>query len=187
MSRWRRELAIVVGAAGVVVALLLAGKRILGNELSPLGVGAEAPNFTALSLDSVPRPISLDRYRGEVVMINIWATWCLPCRVEMPSIEQLHRTLASKGLKILAVSVDDPGTEKQIRDFVKLYGLTFDILHDPKGQEGDVSRIYQTTGYPETVIIGRDGIIRKKLIGASDWNSPENRGLVERLLAEKAE
>ncbi len=105
----------------------------------------------------------------------------------MPSIEQLHRTLASKGLKILAVSVDDPGTEKQIRDFVKLYGLTFDILHDPKGQEGDVSRIYQTTGYPETVIIGRDGIIRKKLIGASDWNSPENRGLVERLLAEKAE
>ena len=66
------------------------------------------------------------------------------------------------------------------------YRLTFEILHDPKGQEGEVSRLYETTGYPETVIVGRDGIIRKRLIGASNWNSPENRGLVERLLAEKA-
>jgi peroxiredoxin len=170
-----------------VVALLFAGKRILGNELSPLGVGVEAPNFSALTLDSVPASKSLAEYRGNVIMINIWATWCLPCRVEMPSIEQLHRTLGPKGLKVLGVSVDDPGTEAQIRDFVKQYGLTFEILHDPKGQEGDVSKDYQTTGYPETVIIGRDGIIRKKLIGASDWNSPENRGLVERLLAEKAD
>jgi peroxiredoxin len=90
-------------------------------------------------------------------------------------------------LKVIGVSVDDPGTEQQIRDFVNQYKLTFEILHDPKGQDGDVSRTYQTTGYPETVIIGRDGLIRKKLIGASDWNSAENRGLVERLLAEKAD
>jgi peroxiredoxin len=104
----------------------------------------------------------------------------------MPSIEQLHRTLAPKGLKVVGISVDDPGTEPQIRDFLKQYGVTFENLHDPKGQSGEVSELYQTTGYPETVIIGRDGIIRKKLIGASNWNSPENRGLVERLLAEKA-
>jgi cytochrome c biogenesis protein CcmG, thiol:disulfide interchange protein DsbE len=183
----RGQLAIAVGAVGVVLALLIAGRRILGNELSPLGVGVQAPNFTALTLDSVPQSKSLDAYRGEVIMVNIWATWCAPCRVEMPSIEQLHRRLAPQGLKVVAVSVDDPGTDEQIRDFVKQYGLTFEILHDPRGQEGEVSRIYQTTGYPETVIIGRDGIIRKKLIGATDWNSPENRGLVERLLAEKAE
>jgi peroxiredoxin len=105
----------------------------------------------------------------------------------MPSIEQLHQTLAPRGLKVIGVSADDPGTDKQIRDFVQQYKLTFEILHDPGGQEGEVSRLYQTTGYPETVIIGRDGIIRKKLIGASNWNSPENRGLVERLLAEKAD
>jgi thiol-disulfide isomerase/thioredoxin len=182
----RGQFAIAVGVVGVVLALLLAGKRILGNELSPLGVGVEAPNFTALTLDSVPQRKSLDAYRGNVIMINIWATWCLPCRVEMPSIEQLHRRLGPQGLKVVAVSVDDPGTEEQIRDFARQYRLTFEILHDPRGQEGEVSRIYQTTGYPETVIIGRDGIIRKKVIGASDWNSPENRGLVERLLAEKA-
>ncbi len=183
----RRQLAIVVGVLGVVLALLLAGKRILGNELSPLGVGVEAPNFTALTLDSVPRSRSLDAYRGHVILINIWATWCLPCRVEMPSIEQLHRALAPKGLKVLGVSVDDPGTDKQIRDFVRQYGLTFEILHDPQGQDGEVSRIYDPSGYPATVIIGRDGIIRKTLIGTSEWNSPENRGLVERLLAEKAD
>jgi thiol-disulfide isomerase/thioredoxin len=182
----RGQLAVTLGVIGVALALLVAGKRILGNEIAPLGVGAEAPNFSAQTLDSIPVEKSLDQYRGDVVMVNIWATWCLPCRVEMPSIEKLHQSLGPKGLKIIAVSVDDPGTEKQILDFVKQYRLTFPILHDPKGQEGDVSRLYETTGYPETVIIGRDGLIRKRLIGATDWNSPENRGLVERLLAEKA-
>jgi peroxiredoxin len=180
----RRQLAVVLAGVAVVIALLYAGKRILGNELSPLGVGVEAPAFTATTVDSVPRAVSLADYPGNVIMINIWATWCAPCRVEMPSIEKLHRTYGSKGLKILAVSVDDPGTEPLIRDFVKQYGLTFQILHDPKA---DISLSYQTTGYPETVIIGRDGVIRKKLMGATDWNSPENRALVERLLAEKAD
>jgi len=183
----RRQLAVALGVVGVVVALLIAGKLFLGNELAPLGIGSEAPTFTAQTLDSIPREKSLDAYKGDVVLINIWATWCQPCRVEMPSIEQLYRDLAPKGLKVIAVSADDPGTEKQIRDFVKQYGLTFEILHDPKGQEGEVSKLYETTGYPETVIVGRDGIIRKRLIGASNWNSPENRGLVERLLAEKAD
>jgi len=182
----RRQLAVVIGVLAVVAALLFTGRLILGNELAPLGPGSEAPNFTALTLDSVPQPKSLDAYRGDVILVNIWATWCLPCRVEMPSIELLHQTLAPRGLKVIGVSVDDPGTEPQIRDFLKQYGVTFENLHDPKGQEGKVSELYQTTGYPETVIIGRDGIIRKKLIGASNWNSPENRGLVERLLAEKA-
>jgi cytochrome c biogenesis protein CcmG/thiol:disulfide interchange protein DsbE len=183
----RRQLAVALGVVGVVVALLIAGKLMLGNELAPLGIGSEAPTFTAQTLDSIPREKSLDAYHGDVLLINIWATWCLPCRVEMPSIERLYRDLAPRGLKVVAVSADDPGTEKQIRDFVKQYGLTFEILHDPKGQEGEVSKLYETTGYPETVIVGRDGIIRKRLIGASNWNSPENRGLIERLLAEKTD
>ncbi len=182
----RQQFAVAVGVLAVIVALLYVGKRALGNEIAPLGVGAEAPNFTAQTLDAAPVQKSLQQYRGDVIMINIWATWCLPCRVEMPSIEKLHQALGPKGLKIIGVSVDDPGTETQIRDFVKQYNLTFEILHDPKGQDGDVSRVYETTGYPETVIIGRDGLIRKRLIGATDWNSPQNRGLVERLLAEKA-
>lgn len=181
---WRRRLAIVVGVVAAIVALIYAGKRILGNDLSTVGVGDHAPNFHAVTVDSVPQVKTLENYRGEVVMINIWATWCKPCRVEMPTIEQLHKAYAPKGLKILAVSVDEPGAEANIRDFVKQYGLTFQILYDSKAA---IAEAYHTVGYPETIIIGRDGIIRKELMGATDWNSPENRGLVERLLAAKAE
>jgi thiol-disulfide isomerase/thioredoxin len=180
----------LVGAAvlvGLVIAVVGTGRSMLRNELSPLGVGAEAPDFKALTLDEKPREKTLADYRGNVLMINIWATWCGPCRVEMPSIEQLHRSYASKGLKIVAVSVDDPGTDEAIREFVKEFGLTFEVLHDNGGQEGTVPKNYQTSGYPETVIVGRDGIIRKKLLGAHNWNSPENRALIERLLAEKAD
>jgi cytochrome c biogenesis protein CcmG/thiol:disulfide interchange protein DsbE len=94
----RRQLAVTLGVLAVIVALLFAGKRILGNEIAPLGVGAEAPNFTAQTLDPTPVQRSLEQYRGDVIMINIWATWCLPCRVEMPSIEKLHQSLGPKGL-----------------------------------------------------------------------------------------
>jgi thiol-disulfide isomerase/thioredoxin len=183
----RKQMTGLAVGVGLVLAILGAGRELLKNELSPLGVGVEAPNFKVSTIDEKPRQKTLDDYRGNVLMINIWATWCAPCRVEMPSIEKLHRAYADKGLKVVAVSVDDPGTDEQIRSFVKQYGLTFEILHDTAGQVGKVSRDYQTTGYPETVIVGRDGIIRKKLLGAHDWNSEENRALIERLLAEKAE
>ena len=183
----RRQLTIAVVVIALVSVFVAAGRSLLRSELAPVGVGVEAPDFNVNTLDSIPQKRTLDDYRGNVLMINIWATWCAPCRVEMPGIEQLHWAYEGKGLKILAVSVDDPGTEPQIRSFVKEYGLSFEVLHDPGGQEGRVSRDYQTTGYPETVIIGRDGIIRKKLLGAHDWNSVENRALIDRLLAEKAD
>lgn len=180
----RPRVAIVLGVIGLVGALFMAGKSYLGNELSPLGVGDEAPNFKAATLDSVAREKTLAEYKGSVVLINIWATWCKPCIVEMPSIEQLHQAYAPRGLKVIAVSVDDPGTDELIRAFAKRYALTFEILHDQGGQAGPVSRLYDATRYPETVIIGRDGIIRKKFSGATDWNSPVNRALIERLLEE---
>jgi peroxiredoxin len=173
-----------VAALAVGVAGLTAGRQLLRREIAPLGVGSKAPAFTAMTLDSPPRPKSLDAYRGQVVLINIWATWCLPCRVEMPSIEELHRTYAPRGLKVVAVSIDDPGTDNAIRSFVSQYQLSFEILHDP---DKKISDLYQTSGYPETVIIGRDGIIRRKVLGASDWNSSQSRGLIERLLDEKVE
>jgi peroxiredoxin len=183
----RRRMAFVLGVTALVVVTFVAGKRFIGDELTPIGVGVHAPNFSAATLTAEPREKSLSDYRGNVVMINIWATWCQPCVVEMPSIEQLHQSYAPKGLKIIAVSVDDPGTDEQIRQFVKRLGLTFEILHDQGGQAGDVSRLYNADRYPETVIIGRDGIIRKKVSGATDWNSPVNRALIERLLEEPAE
>jgi peroxiredoxin len=102
----------------------------------------------------------------------------------MPSIEALNKAYASKGLKIVAVSIDDPGTDATIRAFVKQYGLTFEVLHDARGK---ISDQYDITGYPETFIIGKDGVIRKKLMSATDWNSPEARALVDRLLTEQVD
>ena len=183
----RKRLTLVGILAATTLAMGAGLQMLLKNEASAAGVGVEAPSFEAVTLDEPPREKSLDDYKGSVVLVNIWATWCGPCRTEMPSIELLHRAYAPKGLKVVAVSVDEPGMAPQIRSFAREYGLTFEILHDPEGQLGNVARKFRVSGYPETIVIGRDGIIRRKLLGAHDWNSDDNRALIERLLSEKAE
>jgi cytochrome c biogenesis protein CcmG/thiol:disulfide interchange protein DsbE len=180
----RQQLAIGVFVVGVVCAVAYGATRYLRKELFPVELGSKAPDFTALTLDSIPKEKSLADYRGQVVMINVWATWCLPCRVEMPSIEELQKAYGPKGLKIVAVSVDEPGTDSGIRAFSKQYGLTFEILHDPKGE---ITDLYDIDSYPSTFILGRDGVIRKKAMSAMDWNSPEARALVDRLLTERTQ
>jgi len=178
----RKQLAIGCAVIAIVAAIAYGATQYLRKELFPVQLGSKAPDFTAFTLDSIPKEKRLADYRGQVLMINVWATWCLPCRVEMPSIELLNKAYAAKGLKILAVSVDDPGTDSTIRAFVKQYGLSFEVLHDPRG---NISELYDISGYPETFIVGKDGVIRKKLMSATDWNSPEARALMDRLLAEK--
>ena len=180
----RKQLAIGALVAGIVAAVAYGATHYLRKELFPVELGSKAPDFTAYTVDSVPRQKRLADYRGQVVMLNVWATWCLPCRVEMPSIEALHKQYGPKGLKIIAVSIDDPGMDSAIRAFAKQYGLTFEILHDPKGT---ITDMYDISGYPETFIVGKDGVIRKKLMQAADWNSPDARALVDRLLAERTE
>lgn len=181
----RQQWAVVGAVVLALAAALWIATRVLGDELFPVTVGSRAPNFTANTLDAVdgasgaPRVKTLADYEGEVVVLNIWATWCGPCRVEMPSIEALHRSLGPKGLKIVAVSIDDPGSEETIRAFAKEYGLTFEILHDPSGK---IRTLYQTTGVPETFVIGRDGVIRRKVIAADNWNSADNRRQLAGLL-----
>jgi cytochrome c biogenesis protein CcmG, thiol:disulfide interchange protein DsbE len=179
----KQQLAGVAVALVVIAGALFTIDKFFHDEIFPVVVGTSAPDFTAKTLDAAPRTKSFADYRGQVVLLNVWATWCLPCRVEMPSIEKLQQAYGAKGLKIVAVSVDDPGTDAQIRDFVKTFGLSFEVLHD---SPNTITDAYQITGYPETFVIGRDGVIRKKVMQATDWNSPENRALIERLLAEKA-
>jgi cytochrome c biogenesis protein CcmG, thiol:disulfide interchange protein DsbE len=178
----RRQFAIAAVVIGIAGAVVWSATHYLRHELFPVELGSKAPDFSAYSLDSTHRQKKLSDYRGQVLMINVWATWCLPCRVEMPSIEALQKDYAPKGLKIVAVSIDDPGTDDAIRKFAEQYKLTFEILHDPNKQIVDA---YDISGYPETFIIGRDGIIRKKLMSATDWNSPDARALMDRLLAER--
>ena len=169
-----------------VVALLGGGLAVamltMGDDLFPLTPGSRAPQIHAVTLDAVPEKRSLDHYRGQVVLLNVWATWCGPCEAEMPSMERLHRSFADSGLRIVAVSIDAPGSEETIRAFAERYGLTFDILHDP---EKAITRSYRTSGVPETFVVDREGVIRRKTY-VQDWNTPANRALISQLLRETA-
>jgi peroxiredoxin len=178
-EQWAWVGAIVIVLAGGVAA----ATHTLRDQLFPVTLGSEAPAFEATTLDATAVKRTLADYKGKVVLLNIWATWCTPCIVEMPTMEALHREFKDTDLRVVAVSIDQPQTENAIRDFVTKLGLTFEVLHDP---EGDITRAYQATGYPETFVIGRDGVIRKKVIGAADWNSEGNRALIRQLLAERA-
>ena len=175
----RQQWSIVLGVVLLLAVALGAATHYLGDELFPVAVGSQAPPVTAKTLDGTSRTKTLDDYKGKVVLLNVWATWCEPCKVEMPSIEKLHREFGPRGLAVVAVSVDDPGSEERIRDYAKELGLTFEILHDPSRT---TAANYQITGYPETFVIARDGTIRKKVIGAADWSSAANRALIRELL-----
>ena len=167
---------------GIVVAVLggglFAGVRLFADDLFPVGVGSAAPPFTAKDVHSGATRTLAD-YRGQVVLLNVWATWCEPCKVEMPSMEELYRAYGPRGVHIVAVSIDDVVGEDSIRAYAKQLGLTFEILHDPTHA---VERAYQTTGYPESFVIDRGGIIRRKWISATDWNAPASRALFDELL-----
>jgi peroxiredoxin len=168
---------------GIVVLILggglLAATRYLGDEIFPVTVGSKAPDFRAVAVEGPPVTKTIADYKGQVVLLNVWATWCLPCRTEMPSIQALHDRFGARGLKVVAVSIDNSGFADEIRKFRDQYGLTFEILHDASG---NIKRDYHTTGVPETFVIGRDGVIRKKVIAAADWDSPANRALFAQLL-----
>ena len=127
------------------------------------------------------QPASLADYRGKVVLLNIWATWCEPCRVEMPALERLHRKLAGTDFRLVSVSIDKDDSTV-VRRFARQLGLTFEILHD---RSGAIQQRYQTTGVPESFVIDRDGSIVKKVIGAAEWDAPVNETLLRRLLDER--
>ena len=139
--------------------------------------GAAAPQFIAVTLDATPRPRTLADYRGSPVLLNVWATWCDPCREEMPSMQRLYDAYGARGLRVVAVSVDDRGNEGLIRDFVAEHHLTFDILH--QGASNMMS-LYQVRGVPQTFLISRTGeLVATRFV--TDWNSAENRQLIDRL------
>lgn len=176
-QQWLLVLAIVLALLGVVGA----GAYVMRDELFPLQVGSRAPSFVARAVDGTNRVRTLDDYRGKVVVLNIWATWCLPCIREMPTFERLHRTFPDSDLRVVAVSVDDAVGADSVRRYAEGLGVTFEVLLDSTHA---IDRIYQVTGYPETFVIAKDGTIRKKWIGEADWASPSNVALVRELLAQ---
>ena len=172
-KQWIAVGAVVAGLALGAVALVKFGPKLEGVE-----VGKRAPNFTAVDIQKGDS-VSLHRAsEGRVTLVNIWATYCIPCRQEMPAMEALYRELGPKGLRIIAISVDE-GNTADVQQFVKQYALTFDVLQD---KTGDIQKVFQTTGVPESFLLDRKGIIVKKVIGEHPWSSPTNHRLVSDLL-----
>jgi peroxiredoxin len=174
----RQQWSVVSAVIALLGTGLAIGAHLMKDELFPVNVGSTAPNFRAKVLGE-SRYKTLADYKGQVVMLNIWATWCGPCQVEIPSLERLYREYGDKGLKLVAVSIDDYVSEDSIRAFARNFGVTFEVLHDSTHA---IERQYQATGYPETFVIGKEGTIRKKWIGPDDWSSQGNRALVAQLL-----
>jgi len=178
-NRARAVVLFLMIALLLVVLILLQEKDSFLNlsHRNRVKVGIQAPEFTFPGLDG--KVVRLTDYRGKVVFLNIWATWCPPCREEMPSIRTLYQELKDEDFEILAVSIDALGA-KAVDPFMKKYKLSFPALLDTGAS---IQNLYGTTGVPETFIIDKKGIVVKKTLGARDWATPETTRFLRKLVS----
>jgi len=173
--------AVALLGAGAVVFLAWMSR----GQLDPVISGREAPEFSALDHQGASR--STDDYEGKVLLLNIWATWCVTCKEEMPSMQRLYEQMEGTEFEILAVSIDAPIGQLDLFGepggdlwaFADSFSLTFPILHDPSGR---IAENFRITGVPESFVIDRNGVIFKKVAGPMAWDAPQNVELIERLL-----
>lgn len=146
--------------------------------------GKEAPDFELPSIAG--GTVKLSDYKGKLVFVNIWATWCAPCRDEMPSMERLYQKLKGPNFEMIAISVDEEG-KATVNPFAKELGLTFPILLDPETNDSNnykpegVAKRYMITGVPETYLIRGDGLVILHLVGPTEWDRPEIVDVLKRL------
>ena len=145
--------------------MVLAGAVGCYSGSRPPRIGTAAPDFTVKDAD---RQVTLSQLRGQVVVLNFWATWCPPCVEETPSLLQMQQRLKDKGVVVLAVSVD--ADEGAYRRFLKDHNVNLLTVRDVDQKSNN---LYGTIRFPETYIIDRKGVVRRKFIGAVDWNSAE--------------
>lgn len=180
MSRWLAGT--VLGSLGIALAAF-AGPVVAQGErwLQALAIDQPrerrpAPNF------ALPNPggktKKLERYRGDLIILNFWATWCRPCRAEMPALEALWQAYGDQGLTVIGVNVDRGGAGK-VRAVAEELGITFPVLLDP---DGEVRNRYKVTAFPQTYLIGRDGRFLGKAVGERDWASEAGHRLVRYFL-----
>ena len=178
----RRERAWHMATIMATLGLLLFGKAATASEhlFQAMGMAKlpakPAPDFTLPDLDG--KQVALQHHRGQVVFLNFWATWCIPCREEMPAMEQLHQTFQSQGLAILAVDLKE--SPEQVKAFFEQYRLSFKPLID---HSGSVFRDYSVMGLPTTYLISREGKLLARGVGGRDWTRAEGKDLIRELLA----
>jgi len=162
------KIGLVTAALGLAAALGLSRIGHGGPEL--------APDFAVPNLAG--QAVRLSALRGKVVVVNLWTTWCPPCRAEMPSMERLYQRFHGRDFEMLAVSQDEDG-KRVVEPFVKEMKLSFPVLLDPDHQVGDS---YKVWGYPETIVIDRSGYIDEHVVGPREWDSAASVAQIERLL-----
>jgi peroxiredoxin len=165
----RRGLRIALAA---VVALVAVGGLLLTRGGGP----RLAPDFAVPDLEG--RVVRLSALRGKVVLVNLWTTWCPPCREEMPSMQRLYGRLKDRDFELLAVSQDEDG-KRVVEPFARELALSFPVLVDPAHQVGDR---YGVWGYPESFVVDRNGYIVERVIGPRDWAAPTEIARFEALL-----
>lgn len=152
---------------------------VLAQPPSPFDIeklsGQKAPEFALKDLSG--GEVSLSSFKGKTVLLNFWATWCPPCKDELPTIEKLHQAMKHRGLVILAVSVDTSAAK--VRDYVRERPVSFSVLLDTTLS---VSRSYKVFSLPMTFIIDKRGVIVDKHFGHRDWSKPEMMKSIEALL-----
>ena len=184
ISRGRRHLllaALLLGSSPLIRVEAARGAPIdfkVIPKLEEVKDHPAAPDFTLAIADG--RKVSLKDYRGKVVFLNFWATWCESCRDEMPSMQRLYQEFKGKGFEIVGVNVKDKRADALA--FVKKLQVTYPILLDP---DGEVGLLYGAFGMPLSYLIDEEGIILARLWGPADWYSPQARGLIKALLEKK--
>jgi cytochrome c biogenesis protein CcmG/thiol:disulfide interchange protein DsbE len=161
------RLRVFAGAIFQAVILLAVLLGLVGCYAGtrPSRIGAAAPDFTVHDSE---RTVTLSQFKGQVVVLNFWGTFCPPCIEEMPSLEQMQKLMKSKGITVLAVSIDVD--ENAYHDFLKRHAVNLLTVRDP---DQKAASLYGTFKWPETYIIDRNGVVRRKFIGPVDWTEPE--------------
>ncbi len=164
-----------------ILPLLVGGTLALGSFLLLQTQQRErarfmAPAFRVPTLDG--GTVRLEDYRGRILFLNFWATWCPPCREEMPSMERVYQRFARRPFAMLAISEDT--SVETVRSFVENYGLSFEIALDPAGE---LPERYGVTGFPETFIIDPTGKVVRHVVGPLEWDRPEEVAFLDKLIA----
>lgn len=153
-----------------------------GTAAPPGSVGTQAPEYAAPTLAG--DTLALTDLQGEAVVLNIWATWCPPCREEMPSLQRLQDRYAEDGLHVIGVSIDRRSAAGEVRSFIDDNALSFTILHDA---EERITRTFRTVGVPETILLDREGQVVKRWIGMIDAMDESVQSAVRAALGMEAE